>query len=55
MGIKKVGGGEMSKYNPPKREDFESDAEYQEFLEAYEAAVSLSEDMEMERYYESKN
>lgn len=45
----------MSNYKPPKREDFESDAEYQEFLSAYEAAVYLSEEMEMERYYESKH
>ena len=45
----------MSKYNPPKREDFESDAEYQEFLEAYEAAAYLSEEMEMERYLERKH
>ena len=44
-----------SNYQPPKREDFESDERYQEFLEAYEAAVYLSEEMEMEKYYESKN
>jgi hypothetical protein len=44
----------MSNYIPPKREDFVSDEKYQEFLEAYEAAVYLSEEMEMERYYERK-
>ena len=54
MGIKKVGGGEMSNYIPPKREDFPTEERYQEFLEAYEAAVYLSEEMEMERYYERK-
>lgn len=45
----------MSNYIPPKREDFDSDEEYKEFLEAYEAAVFLSEEMEIERYYESKH
>lgn len=55
MGIKKNGGGEMSNYKPPKREDFDSEEKYQEFLKAYEAAVYLSEEAEMERYYESKH
>lgn len=45
----------MSNYRPPKREDFDSEEEYKEFLEAYEAAVFLSEEMEIERYYESKH
>lgn len=45
----------MSNYRPPKREDFDSEEEYKEFLEAYEAAVYLSEEMEIERYYESKH
>jgi hypothetical protein len=45
----------MSNYKPPKREDFDSEEEYKEFLEAYEAAVFLSEEMEIERYYESKH
>jgi hypothetical protein len=44
----------MSNYIPPKREDFPTEERYQEFLEAYEAAVYLSEEMEMERYYERK-
>ena len=44
----------MSNYKPPRREDFDTDEEYQEFLAAYEAAVSLAEDMEMERYYEKQ-
>ena len=44
----------MSNYKPPRREDFYSEEEYQEFLAAYEAAVYFSEEMEMERYYESK-
>ena len=42
----------MSNYIPPKREDFLSDEKYQEFLDAYEAAVYLSEEAEMESYYE---
>ena len=45
----------MSNYIPPKREDFESEKDYQEFLSAYEAAVYLSEESEMERYYERKS
>lgn len=45
----------MSNYRPPKREDFDSEEEYKEFLEAYEAAVYLSEEAEMERYYEKKH
>lgn len=45
----------MSNYIPPKREDFDSEEKYQEFLKAYEAAVYLSEEAEMERYYESKH
>ncbi len=44
----------MSNYIPPKREDFPTEERYQEFLEAYEAAVYLSEEMEMERYYDRK-
>lgn len=44
----------MSSYRPPKREDFPTEERYQEFLKAYEAAVYLSEEMEMERYYERK-
>ena len=43
----------MSNYKPPKIEDFDSEEEYKEFLDAYEAAVFLSEEMEIERYYES--
>lgn len=45
----------MSNYIPPKREDFDSEQDYQEFLSAYEAAVYLSEEAEMERYYERKS
>ena len=52
MGIQKVGGGEMSNYTPPTREDFLSEEEYQKFLAAYEAAVYLSEEMEKESHYE---
>ena len=42
----------MSKYTPPTRDQFDSEEEYQEFLKAYEAAVYLSEELEMERYYD---
>ena len=44
----------MSNYIPPRPEDFDTPEQYQEWKEAYEAAVYLSEEMEMERYYESK-
>ncbi len=45
----------MSNYRPPKREDFDSEERYQEFLEAYEAAVILSEMEDEERHYDSKD
>lgn len=44
----------MSNYIPPRPEDFASEEQYLEWKEAYEAAVYLSEEMEIERYYESK-
>ena len=48
------GGGEMSNYIPPKREDFDTEEDYLEWLEAYEAAMYLSEEMERERHYNKK-
>jgi len=44
----------MSNYIPPKREDFETEEEYLEFLGAYEAALALSELMDEESYYMKK-
>lgn len=44
----------MSNYIPPKREDFDTEEDYLEFLEAYEAALSLSELMDEESYYMKK-
>ena len=44
----------MSNYNPPKREDFDTEEDYLEFLEAYEAAIYLSEEMEQESRYMKK-
>lgn len=38
----------MSNYIPPRREDFATEEEYLDFLEAYEAALFLAEDMEQE-------
>ena len=38
----------MSNYIPPKREDFDTEEDYLEWLEAYEAAMYLSEEMEGE-------
>lgn len=38
----------MSNYIPPKREDFDTEEDYLEWLEAYEAAMYLSEEMERE-------
>jgi len=44
----------MSNYIPPKREDFDTEEDYLEFLEAYEAALCLSELMDEESYYMKK-
>lgn len=44
----------MSNYIPPKREDFDTEEDYLRWLAAYEAAIYLSEEMEMERYYNDK-
>ena len=49
LGVEKDGGCEMSNYIPPKREDFDTEEDYLEWLEAYEAAMYLSEEMERER------
>ena len=38
----------MSNYIPPKREDFDTEEDYLEWLEAYEAAMYLSELMDEE-------
>ena len=54
MGVEKDGGGEMSNYIPPKREDFDTEEDYLEWLEAYEAAIYLSEEMEGERHFNKK-
>ena len=44
----------MSNYIPPKREDFDTEEDYLEWLKAYEAAMYLSEEMERERYFNKK-
>ena len=44
----------MSNYIPPRREDFDTEEDYLEWLKAYEAAMYLSEEMEMERHYNKK-
>ena len=44
----------MSNYIPPKREDFDTEEDYLEWLEAYEAALYLSEEMEQESCYMKK-
>lgn len=44
----------MSNYIPPKREDFDTEEDYLEWLESYEAAMYLSEEMERERDYNKK-
>ena len=36
----------------PKPEDFSSDEEYLEAMDAYEAELFLREEMAMERYYD---
>ena len=46
--------GLMWKYREPSPEDYDSDEEYQDALDAYDAAESLYEDKCMERYYEEK-
>ena len=44
----------MSNYIPPTREDFDTEEDYLEWLEAYEAAMYLSEEMERERHFNKK-
>lgn len=38
----------------PMPEDFDSDEEYLEALDAYETALYWQEEAEMEKYYETK-
>ena len=44
----------MWKYREPSPEDYDSDEEYQDAMDAYNAAESLYEDKCIERYYEGK-
>lgn len=43
------------KYKAPQPEDYCSDEEYLQALDAYEAELLLREDRMMEKYYESKD
>lgn len=54
LGMEEDGGGEMSNYKPPRREDFDTEEDYLEWLEAYEAAIYLSELMDEESRYMKK-
>ena len=54
LGIQTDGGSEMSNYKPPRREDFDTEEDYLEWLEAYEAAIYLSELMDEESRYMKK-
>lgn len=42
------------KYKAPRPEDYASDEEYLEAMDAYEAALYWKEEMAMEDYYEHK-
>ena len=44
----------MWKYREPSPEDYDSDEEYQDAMDAYDAAKFLYEDKCIERYYEGK-
>lgn len=44
----------MWRYRMPSPEDYDSDEEYQDALDAYDAAESFYVDECMERYYEEK-
>ena len=44
----------MWKYREPSPEDFDSFKEYQDAMDAYDAAESLYENKCIERYYEGK-
>ena len=44
----------MWKYREPSPEDYDSDEEYQDAIDVYDAAESLYEDKCIERYYEGK-
>lgn len=39
---------------PPRPEDYATDEEYLEAMDAYEAALYWEEEMAMERYYNDK-
>jgi len=43
------------KYRAPKPEDYDSEEEYLEALDIYEAALYWEEERAMEKYYEEKN
>ena len=44
----------MWRYRMPSPEDYDSDEEYQDALDAYDAAESFYVDESIERYYEEK-
>ena len=45
----------MSNYIPPKREDFDTEEDYQYAIEHYWDLYNMAEDMAMEEHYEKRN